>query len=124
MPTISKAPWWKAMFVFATLFALTMAVLPQPPLQGEVPDKWLHALAFAVLTILARLAFPRRRALTLLVGLSALGALIELMQAIPASGRDASLADWVADILAVIFALGLLKVLQVAWPTPASNRAR
>ena len=99
-PTAFKEHLWKAVFVLAALFALTMAILPQPPMHGEVPDKWLHVLAFTILTVLARLAFPRAHALSMLLGLSMLGGLIELIQAIPALGRDANLADWAGSLSA------------------------
>lgn len=90
-------------FVSAAIFALVMAILPQPPrLPGDPSDKTLHILAFAVLAALGCLAFPRMRLLILILGLAAFGAVIELVQAIPVLHRDSQLADLVADVVAVV----------------------
>ena len=89
-----------------------MAVLPQSPIPGNPPDTLLHIIAFAVLAALARLAYPRANAWYILIGLSALGGAIEAVQAIPALGRNASLADWVADVLAICVVLGGAAVWQ------------
>ena len=97
-------------FVFfgAVLFAMVMASLPQPPqIPGQPSDKLQHIIAFAVLTILARLAYPAARCLRLFVNLAAFGALIELVQTIPALHRDASVLDWLADCGAVAVVMGI-----------------
>ena len=73
-------------FVLASLFALTMALLPMPPrtpIDG-FGDKFAHVTAFAVMTALASLGWPRAASGRQLAGLSAFGALIEVLQAIPA----------------------------------------
>ena len=62
-PRFIQAMRW--LFWLALVFACVMAVLPKPP---EIPidsfgDKAAHMLAFATLTGLAALAFPRRMAL-------------------------------------------------------------
>ena len=90
------------------LFAVVMASLPQPPIPGDPPDTLLHILAFAVLTILARLGFPRARGWSILLGLGALGAGIEFIQAIPALNREASFTDWLVDMLAILTVLGVM----------------
>ena len=122
MAAIFGERFWRAVFVLAAMFAIMMATLRHPPLQGEVSDKWLHALAFTVLTILARLAFPCARDLSVLLGLIALGGFIELVQALPALGRNASLADWVVDIIAIMPTLLSLRFLQKIWVS--TNTAR
>lgn len=92
-----------AAFWVALLFALVMALLPQPPqLPGQPSDKIQHVIAFLTLTALALAAYPRRSPLGLASGLSAFGALIEFLQMIPALNRDAQLMDWVADTGAVL----------------------
>lgn len=96
-------------FVFfaALTFTVIMATLPQPlPIRGEPSDKVQHITAFAVLTVLAQLAYPDTQRWRLFVGLTALGALIEAVQAIPALHREASLLDWLADCLAVALVMG------------------
>lgn len=104
---LSRGFW--ALFWLAVAFTLVMALLPQPP---AVPlpggDKVLHMTAFAVLSLLACLAFPRRRPVELFVGLAALGALIEVLQMVPALRRDAEFGDWIADCLALAITLAIV----------------
>ncbi|HWJ38418.1 MAG TPA: VanZ family protein [Sphingomicrobium sp.] len=79
-----------------------MATLPHPPeVPGEPNDKIQHILAFATLTLLASFAYPQWRIIRVLVGLSMFGALIEVVQAIPALQRDSDVRDWLADTIAV-----------------------
>lgn len=100
-PALAQAVFWTAL-----AFTLTMALLPKPPaLPLEAGDKTLHMVAFAVLSLLASLSFPRRRVLELFVWMAALGALIEVLQMIPALHRDAEFGDWVADCVASLVAL-------------------
>ncbi len=96
-------------FFGAVLFAVIMASLLQPPqIPGQPSDKVQHIFAFAVLTLLARLAYPATKRWRLLVSLAFLGALIEALQAIPMLHRDASLLDWLADCGAVAIIMGLM----------------
>jgi VanZ family protein len=102
---------FQLLFWSALLLAFVMASLPQPPvLPGDPGDKELHMLAFLVLATLAAFAFPRISILWLFVGLAAFGGAIELFQAIPALGREASWLDWMADLIAAGAAL------IIAWP--------
>lgn len=99
----------KVAFWAAALFAFVMAVLPHPPaLPGEVSDKIQHVAAFATLAVLGSAAYPRAMPLRLLAGLSAFGALIEVVQAIPVLHRDSDVIDWIADTVAVLVVLALL----------------
>lgn len=98
---------WRLFFLASSVFAFVMAVLPSVSLPGAPPDKLLHVAAFVVLSLLASLAYPSAHLIKLVLGLIAFGALIELEQAIPATGRDASFWDWLADVLAVIVMLGV-----------------
>ena len=87
----------RALFWAAGVFSFVMAVLPHPPrLPGEPDDKIQHIIAFLTLTLLASWAFPRTKAWKLLLWLSAYGALIELVQAIPMLHRDSDVPDSVA----------------------------
>jgi hypothetical protein len=100
--------WLRGLFLGAVVTALVMAFLPRPPsLALALSDKGQHALAFLVLAVLARAAFPKVGALRLFVGLAGLGGLIELLQGIEAIGRDASLGDWLVDCLAIGVVLGV-----------------
>lgn len=104
------------LFVMAA-FAFVMAILPRPPeiLPANPSDKVQHMLAFALLSGLGRLAYPRIRACWIFLWLSAFGALIEVVQAIPALHRDADVHDWLADsiaIAAVLFAASLVRFVR------------
>jgi hypothetical protein len=103
----------RLLFWAAAAFALLMASLPQAvALPGDPNDKLLHILAFAVLALLAAFAYPRTRLLTILAGLSLFGAMIELVQLIPALNREADWIDWAADTLATAAVLGCVFLLR------------
>lgn len=90
-------------FWAAALFALVMACLPQaPPMFEAAGDKFQHIVAFLVLTGLALWSYPQVALARIAIGLSAYGALIEILQAIPALHRDSDIRDWLADTVAVI----------------------
>jgi VanZ family protein len=100
-------------FWAAFAFAFVMAVLPQPPqLPGDPPDKILHIIAFAVLAALAAPAYPRARMPWLLAGLSAFGALIEIVQTIPSLHRDGDVVDWLADTASAATVLALAALVR------------
>ena len=91
----------------AVTAALTTAMLwplEAPPPAPEGSDKLVHFIAFAAL------AFPLARTgrfgvIPVLIGASAFGAIIELIQ--PTFNRSAELSDWVADTLGVLIGIGL-----------------
>jgi VanZ family protein len=100
-------------FWAAALFAFVMATLPKPPqLPGEPSDKIQHILAFAVLAALAAAAYPCTGLLKIALGLSAFGALIEIVQMIPILHRDAELVDWLADTVAAAIVLAIAALLR------------
>ena len=103
-------PWTpRLLFWAAWTFSLVMAVLPHPPkIPGHPSDKLQHIAAFVTLTLLGSWAYPRIKPLKLLLLLSLFGALIEVVQAIPALNRDSDVLDWVVDTLAVAIALALI----------------
>ena len=91
-------------------FALIMALLPHPPqLPGEPSDKLQHIAAFLTLGALGSLAYPRANPLHLGAGLSLVGAIIEILQLIPALHRDGDPLDWAADTAAVALIIVLLR---------------
>lgn len=106
------------LFWLATLFAVTMALLPKPPvLPGQPTDKIQHILAFVVLTIMSAAAYPWWRWWGRFGWLAGLGALIELLQMIPSLGRSADIADWLADSAAVLITMGIITLLD-RWLNP------
>jgi hypothetical protein len=97
----------------ATTFAFVMAILPRPPeIPGAPSDKVQHIAAFLTLATLAALAYPGRSLLRIALGLSAFGAVIEVVQAIPALNRDSDVVDWVADSAAVAVVLILVSAIR------------
>ena len=77
--------------------------LEAPPPASEGSDKLVHFIAFAAL------AFPLARTgriglLPVLIGASAYGGIIELIQ--PSFNRSADVNDWVADIVGVVLGVG------------------
>ena len=102
---------WRAAFWGACVYVLVMALLPHPPrIPGDPDDKVLHIIAFLTLGALGRMAFSGASIWALVVGLSLFGAAIELLQAIPALNRDSDPVDWIADTLAVVVVLGLMRL--------------
>ena len=97
------------LFWSAAAFALIMA---SSPLKFESSDKSLHMIAFAVLALLGTFAYPALRLIVLLLGLSALGSLIELIQLIPALNRTADWRDLAADILTAANVLGAIFIFR------------
>ena len=94
-------------------FALVMALLPQPPrVPGDPSDKVQHMLAFFVIALLGALAFPRLSLVRLAVALALFGAFIEIVQLVPALNRTGEVLDWVADMVAVAVALGLVALVR------------
>lgn len=97
-------PFAALLFWLALAGAVTMALLPHPPALpiDRFGDKFQHMLAFATLTAIGLIAFPRQPMLRLAERLSFTGALIEVAQSIPALHRDCDIRDWVADTLAIL----------------------
>jgi hypothetical protein len=108
-PALLRPLFW-ALLTLALFFALD----PRPPVLpiDRFGDKFEHMLAFAALTLVADLAWPRAPAWRIALLLSLFGAGIEVLQAIPALHRDADWRDWVADsgaiALATLAARGVL----------------
>ena len=87
-----------------------MAIVPHPPeVPGEPNDKVQHIIAFATLSVLGSCAYPATALTQLLVRLSLFGALIEVVQAIPALHRDSDILDWLADTVAVAVVLLIIR---------------
>jgi VanZ family protein len=102
-------PHLRVLFWLALAGAVTFAIMPQPPQlpTDDLGDKFNHMLAFSVLSALACVGWPRLERLRLIERLSFLGALIEVVQSIPALHRDCDIKDWIADTLAVIVVVWL-----------------
>ena len=99
-------------FVAAAIFAFVMAVIPHPPpVPGHPNDVIQHFVTFAVLAILSGYGFRNCSAVKLLVALSAFGAVIEILQAIPMLHRDSDIGDLGIDLAATLLALVITRYL-------------
>ena len=90
--------------VTAVLTVAMLWPLEAAPPAPEGSDKLVHCMAFMAL------AFPLARTgrlglMSVLIGSSAFGAIIELIQ--PNFNRSVELSDWVADTLGVLIGIGL-----------------
>ncbi|MGE3746065.1 MAG: hypothetical protein AB7G25_10240, partial [Sphingomonadaceae bacterium] len=56
--------------------------------------------------------YPRARPLRVAERLSFVGALIEVLQSIPALHRDCQIMDWVADTAAILITLAVVTVFR------------
>ncbi len=106
--------WHRWLFVAVLLFTLAAALAPN----AEAPDlghgdKVNHMAAFVTLSVMAAWAWPRARLWWIGIAMSAFGAAIEGLQAIPVIARDAEWADWYADTAAA--AVALLAVAAWRW---------
>ena len=124
MKTASLLRALAVLFWLALAVTLVMALLPRPPVAAlGLNDKLQHMAAFAVLSLLAWLAFPRQRLSVLFLTLAAIGGLIEILQMVPALHRDADVKDWIADCLAIAAVLGLCGSLRWIWGRGARQSA-
>lgn len=101
---------YRGTFWLALAVTLVLAWLPHPPTLVD-NDKAQHALAFLALTISIRLAYSDLDWRIVAITLASLGALIEIVQAIPALHRSCDIYDWYADVATV--AVGLMMVAAV-----------
>ena len=93
---------------------VTMLMLVElKPTEGGLPyiDKVEHALVFMALGVSGGLAYAQKRACVYL-GLIALGALYEVLQAQLTITRQASVYDWLADIAGILIAIGLMGLIS------------
>jgi hypothetical protein len=105
-----------AAFAAALMFTLVMAWLPHPPaVPWHEDDKLWHILAFVALSLLASLAFPTAPLARIGERLSFLGAVIEVVQSIPALHRDCDITDWIADTIAVAATLAIVAGIRWLW---------
>jgi VanZ family protein len=113
----------RTIFAVAGIITFVAAVWPPSTAPHLFPwDKAEHFLAFYVLGVCAAVAFPRKSLLFILIGLSAFGAAIELVQALPFVHRDCDVWDWVTDTVAVLMTFApTLIVPWRAWHSPGSS---
>lgn len=100
---------------FRVLFVLVLSILtylllmemtPSPD-QWPLLDKVQHIVSFGGLAGASLLAFPGRYKLVFMLT-GAYGGLMEVMQWLFTTTRQASVYDWIADMIGVILAIGVL----------------
>jgi hypothetical protein len=104
----------RAAFVVACAFTLFVALTPPEahPLQILPWEKANHLLAFCALAMLGVIAAPRLPLLAMAAGLVGVGALIELLQALPIIHRDPALSDVGIDAAAIVVVLAPVALLR------------
>ncbi len=110
----ARTIWLFRLALFAAIaFAVTMALLPKPPEVVPIAnDKAQHMLAFATLALLAALAYPKAQLFRIGERLSFLGAMVEVLQSIPALHRDCDIRDWIADTIAICVMLLIVATIR------------
>jgi VanZ like family. len=109
--------WW--LCDWAILIAVVLGSLippremPQPI--GWFNDKFLHFMAYFLMAFWFAGSLERRRYVWVAIGLSMLGALIEVVQYWMGFGRDADWRDFVADALGIALGLGLAVIGLANW---------
>lgn len=104
----------RILFWAALLVASIMATLPEPPeLPMETTDKVQHMAAFAALTLLMAMGWPRLQLRYIWLALAFFGAIIEIVQGlVPSLNRTADIFDWGADILASAVVVIVLAIIR------------
>ncbi|SEI97494.1 hypothetical protein SAMN05428950_101734 [Sphingomonas sp. OV641] len=103
--TLRAPTFWRILLVATAAFVVTMALLPHPPKVPIEGDKYQHMLAFGTLTILSVTAYPQGSLFRIGERLAFLGAMIEVVQSIPALNRTCDIMDWVADTAVIVTVL-------------------
>lgn len=100
---------FRIVFVIALALLFFLALIPAPDIVQFVSwqDKIEHAAAFAALSVLGWLGWPRH-VWRIAVGLLFYGALMELAQGLTAD-RFADFYDWIADAVGVAILIPLTR---------------
>lgn len=91
-------------------------------------DKWIHAFLYFILFLLIYIPVNERKKqqhqVLIAVGCFYcffLGLFTELVQGFFLTDRSGDLPDMVANVLGVVLAIGLVRLIQKKWPWNASN---
>jgi glycopeptide antibiotics resistance protein len=102
----------RLVFLVAAIAVTFLALTPAPIGQVIESGPVRHVLAFAVLPLLSRLAWPRVSPWVQFAGFGLFGAAIEIAQLLMHVGRKAEWDDWFADLAATALALLLAWAIQ------------
>lgn len=109
---------FRASALVAALAMMWLAFTPPTGADGGLPwDKANHCLAFLVLTVLTGRGWPRLSVGGLAAIMLAAGIGVELVQGLPAVGRDADVWDVIADMAGIAVGWSVLSVAgRSGWP--------
>ena len=109
---------------FALALVIQLLVLPEPAfvpsITAVITDKALHAVVFGALAMLLWVLAGGRAPLAIFAIVLGVGALDEVHQVF-VPGREADLADFLADAAGAAAALYLVKYLPLGAPTCAES---
>ena len=89
-----------------------MLIELKPQAAGYIyADKLQHIVVFFMLTLIGLYAYPFKK-WAVITGLILFGMAIEILQSAFTLSRQASLADWVADVIGLTLALGLATLIK------------
>ena len=115
MPHLYKLllPILKLLFwLLLVLTTLLMLIELKPQAANYIyADKLQHALIFMVLALIGLLAYFHKRWFVL-GGLILFGLVIEILQSAFTLTRQASLADWLADLAGIAIAIGIVAIIK------------
>lgn len=97
---IMPALFWIALAVVAALMLMTLS---PPKVKFYYIDKVEHAFVFMVLAGMGFTAWSQRKRIVIL-GLALFGAVMEVAQEIFTSYRQATVGDWLADLVGIMLA--------------------
>jgi VanZ family protein len=100
-------------FVFGLVVStyLLLREMPHGAHTWTYKDKLQHIAGFFVLASAARIGYPQRLT-QFFIGLALYGALMEVLQGLLTVTREASVFDWVADVIGILLCIAVAKVLQ------------
>jgi VanZ family protein len=118
LPSLLSAPGRLPRFLRLALLAVAVGVLlwlslaPNEDIPGAdlIWDKASHAIAYAVLTVVGLLLFPRHP-WAFLVCAVGLGGAVEVLQAAMGFGRQGDLRDLLADAIGIAVVAGVWRLM-------------
>ncbi len=102
-----------AIFWLLVAIVSVLMLIELHPKTNAIPyiDKFEHAFVFSALTVSGCLAYAQKKP-WVYAGLVALGALYEVLQALFTVTRQASVYDWLADVVGILIAIGVMALLK------------
>jgi VanZ family protein len=105
--------WMPLLFWLLIAITSVLMLIELPKKNDGLPhiDKVQHAVIFAVLTGSGLLAYAQKK-WPVLLGLAVLGTVYEVLQAVFTVTRKASIYDWLADVVGILIAAGIINLLN------------